>query len=202
MKKSLICLWLLLTVGVLFGCTQASNTELYGDSTSATVKEFSDLGEFDKFASQKDSMYTEQGYYYIPSVVPENVALNEILVGGNSPLYTYNSEKKRTSMYDPLEFTIQWIPQREQLKITVEEFAKNIMPVFPITRAGNYAVVERTAASWLPDDLLKDYKEDEVIFKMVWWEQEGEIFQARIPATFTQEDIEKYCVAKKVEVKQ
>jgi hypothetical protein len=64
-------------------------------------------------------------------------------------------------------------------------------------------VLERSAGSYrVSKDFAPEYKDEEILFKMVWWKQDGGIFQAGVPANWAQEEIEKYCVAKRVEVKQ
>jgi hypothetical protein len=195
---------ILLLTTALFGCTQpqpkvVSEAPLSSAAASSGPIEFNDFERFLAAAKDPKSPYVEMGYFFIPAEIPESIFFKGILVGGNAPNFIYGSTPLRSDEYDPLAFIMTWYPRRESYSSDLKVFVSGLVPrTVPTTPMGKYYFAERPAYT-----VSEEYKGDAtILFNMVWWEQEGEFFQCSIPADWKQEEIERYCVAKKIEARR
>jgi hypothetical protein len=209
MRKAVFCISILLLIATLMSCSpiQGENESLGAGASEAALvapPSFKDFDTWLKNAQNSKWYYGEVGYFYMPFEIPEGLVFKEISPGGKSPTFWYNSKSKDLWKYDPNMFSIHWYTPLIQRTDDLETRVKGIVEPLEYTRVGNYYVTECPAKYYrtmFEGDIL-EYNDEEILFKMVFWEQGNDFFKGIVPATFTQEDIEKYCVAKKVEVKQ
>ena len=128
-------------------------------------------------------------YYFVPEHIPENSSLSYITVHSANVVFCYEFDQ------------------------APDEWLSNVVLIewFRTLEAGD---MEKNVKSWFSEDELEQYghydiyiykvfdetSKKEYIRKDVFWEQDGYAFHAIIPVSFTNTDIEKYCVAKRVVV--
>jgi hypothetical protein len=198
----------LLLAAALMGCAQTraqtpTSTAGRAEMVLMAPPAFNDFDEWLKNAQDPEWYYGELGYFYIPIEMPEGLIFKRVSPAGRSPAFHYGSEDKELLEYDPKAITIKW---RSSLLKTTDDFetrVKNISEPLEYKRVGNHYVTECTAQYYriIFEKYDREYKDEEILFKKVFWEQDGEFFDAVVPTTFTQEDIEKYCVAKRIEIR-
>lgn len=133
----------------------------------------------------------EMKYYFIPEVVPEGVTLDHIAVKDFYVALWYTYDKEPDPYWERL-FIFEWY--RTKKTGDTEMNVKRHFPEEEIKRKNEYYIVK--IEPW--DGYTGD---NEYVCQDVYWEKSGYAFHAVVPIWFTEADIEKYCVAKKVNVK-
>ena len=133
---------------------------------------------------------TSLAYYFKPEYLPEEVCLSYISVHDSNVAFCYEFDQPPDEWKSNV-FLLEW---------------------FRSLKAGD---MEKNVGRWFSDSEIEHYMGYDIyIYKVtdelekkefsrqdIFWEQNGYVFHAIVPMWFTKEDIEKYCVAKKVVVK-
>ncbi|MDR3085593.1 MAG: hypothetical protein LBU47_04685 [Christensenellaceae bacterium] len=136
-------------------------------------------------------------FYFVPAQLPEKVRLTAIRVRQRYCSWRY-CEPGREAEENPT-FLFSWIRAYTGVEVDLERNLKEAFPNAEVVRMGDYYIAKLTQNALA----LKDEEGgDQLLFQQVFWQQGSFYFEALVPGSFTQEDIEKYCVAKRVEVKQ
>jgi len=157
-----------------------------------TETEFVDAIKNDPKAIEENTYSVgEMAYYFIPEVIPEGALLDYIAVKDFYVALYYKYDKEPDPFWERT-FMFEWY--RTKKTGDTELNVRNQFSEERIKQNNEYYIIKIK-----PTD---DYKgNNEYVCQDVYWEKDGYAFHAVVPIWFTEADIEKYCVAKKVVVK-
>lgn len=156
-----------------------------------TEQEFIAAIKNDPKAHSKDE-YSLEGinYYFVPEIVPEGAILDHIAIKDFYVVFLYQFDEEPDPFWERT-FIFEWY--RTMTRGDTEMNVRNQFSEEKIKQENEYYIIKIE-----PTD---DYKGDnEYVCQDVYWEIDGYAFHAVVPIWFTEADIEKYCVAKKVVV--
>ena len=207
MKKFVAILLALLFI--LCSCSSSAG-KMVADSSKTVISE-QNKGAYDKNTEQTDmpnkehnKLYTFSGEeqfketvktenenetlsgvseYYVPKYLPKDMELEFINVKDFYVAlnYKYTNEQKEESINDEC-IVFEWYRTLKEGDLE-ENFIKRSFSPEQYTKYKNYFLIE-------PAGALRD----------VSWEEQGLVFHAVVPTSFTNEQIEEFCQAEKVTV--
>jgi len=147
--------------------------------TDYTPEWFSNIEEFNNAIFSKEKKYGIDliSYYYLPEALPDGVSLNFIQVK-DAYVAIYYSIEGRTNEY----YVFEWyrLLQEGQLK-------KGVLYSFnesSIHKVENYYIVESSSTN----------------LSYVYWEEDGKVFHAVVPANVPSDEWSHFCSSKKIDI--